>query len=117
MADPAKFPFVEFALTIGTWDLIDFAYVDTGFESGLLIPEAVGNEIVAAPDWSYLRLPNEGLVLVKTWTGILSLADRTFRVDVAALGNRYLLGRDILDQLEVCFEFGEQLRIRFRDEV
>jgi hypothetical protein len=37
-------------------------------------------------------------------------------VEVAALGNRYLLGREILDQLEICFQFGRSVRLRFADE-
>ena len=44
----APYPWIEFSLTIGTWDIDDRAYPDTGFEGGLLIPAGVGREVLAS---------------------------------------------------------------------
>src|SRR5690349_7278707 len=107
------YPWIEFSLTIGTWDVADLAYPDTGFDGGLLVPIGVGREVLASPTWTPLRLADGEAVEVRSWTGELEIEGRTFHIEVAALGARYLLGREVLDQLELCFEFGRRLRLRF----
>lgn len=107
------YPWIEFALTIGTWDIDDLAYPDTGFEGGLLIPAGIGREVLASPAWIPMRLADGAAVQVRSWAGIVETAGRRFSVEVAAMGTRYLLGREVLDQVEVCFEFGQRVRLRF----
>ena len=47
------FPLIEFHLTVGTWDVVELGYVDTGFEGAVIIPDGAGREIAAAPNqWS-----------------------------------------------------------------
>ena len=111
------YPWVEFSLTIGTWDVDDLAYPDTGFEGGLLIPVGVGREVLASPAWVPMRLANGDTVQVRSWRGIVDIAGHRFPIEVAAMGTRYLLGREVLDQVEVCFEFGRRVRLRFPDEL
>src|SRR5437762_7002871 len=113
MIDAGRYPYVEFGLTIGTRDLVDYAYADTGCEAGLLIPVGAGREILADPAPTDLRLPDGSIVEANSWTGRISLNGWESTVEVAALGDRYLLGREILDQLEVCFLYGREVRIRF----
>jgi predicted aspartyl protease len=110
------YPWIEFSLTIGTWDVADLAYPDTGFEGGLLIPAGVGREILASPALIPMRLADGETVQVRSWGGIVDIAGHRFPVEVAAMGARYLLGREVLDQMEVCFEFGQRVRLRFADE-
>jgi predicted aspartyl protease len=110
------YPWIEFSLSIGTWDVADLAYPDTGFDGGLLIPTGSGREVLASPDWVPMRLADGETVQVRSWGGIVEIAGRRFPVEVAAMGTRYLLGREVLDQMEVCFEFGRSVRLRFMDE-
>jgi hypothetical protein len=112
----APYPWIEFELAIGTWDVADLAYPDTGFDGGLLIPAGIGREVLASPDWVPLRLADGRTDQVRSWGGMMDIAGRQFSVEVAAMGTRYLLGREVLDQMEVCFEFGQHLRLRFPDE-
>jgi len=110
------YPWIEFVLTVGTWDVVDAAYPDTRFEGGLLVPAGVGREIVASANWIRLRLADGNVVQARSWSGTLELEGRSMAVEVAALGYRYLPGREILDQLEICFQFGRSVRLRFADE-
>jgi predicted aspartyl protease len=110
------YPWIEFGLTIGTFDVSDLAYPDTGFDGGLLVPAGVGREILASPTWTPLRLADGEVVEVRSWTGMLEIEGHPFRIEVASMGTRYLLGREVLDQMEVCFEFGRRLRLRFQDD-
>jgi len=110
------YPRIEFSLSIGAWDLVETAYLDTGFEGGLAIPAAAASQVDAASGWTPLRLADGSVDYVPIWSGAVVIEERSFRVDVVALGPQYLLGREVLDQMEVCFEFGRTLRLRFRDE-
>jgi predicted aspartyl protease len=114
--DETPYPWIEFSLTIGAWDVVDLAYLDTGFEGGLLVPAGVGREVLASPVWVPMRLADGGIVEVRSWRGTLEIANHRFLVEVAAMGTRYLLGREVLDQMEVCFEFGRRVRLGFRDD-
>lgn len=110
------YPLIEFTLSIGSWDTSDEAYPDTGFDSGIAIPVGVGREVLADPTATLLRLADNTICEVESWTGLLELERHRFRIEVVALGNRYLIGREILDQLEICFEFGQRVRLRFGGE-
>jgi predicted aspartyl protease len=110
------YPLVEFVLSVGTWDTDGEAYPDTGFEGGLALPVTVGREILADPDTILLRMADGTVRQVDAWEGELELNGRRFLVEVVALGSRCLLGREILDQVEICFAFGRQVRLRFADE-
>ena len=116
MLTSTLYPWVEFAVSIGTWTYADVAYVDTGYEGGLLIPVAVSRDILADGDRGRLQVGDDAIVPATTWTGVLELNGATFSCDISALGSRFLLGREVIDKLEVCLEFGERIRIRFRDE-
>ena len=113
----SHYPWIEFIISIGTWTFDGAAYIDTGFEGGLLIPVSISREIVAQGDRGRLQVGDGAVVPAMSWTGVLELNGSTFTCDVSALGSRFLLGREVIDRVEVCFEFGERLRIRFRDEV
>jgi hypothetical protein len=86
------------------------ALPDTGFDGQVIVPEEIGNEeagehsLVVADGFS---------VRVDTWEGQLMIADRLWRVGVHALGDQFLIGRGVLDQMEICFEFGRAVRLRF----
>src|SRR5947207_12751947 len=71
MTTDRPFPWIEFGVSIGTWDLVDYAYPDTGFEGGLLIPAGVGREIVASPDRVPLCLADGAIVQLPCLTGTL----------------------------------------------
>lgn len=102
---------------VGTWDLDVEAYPDTGFEGGIAIPATVGVEILAEPDSTTLQLADRSLVEVPSWSGQIELHGHTLPVEVVALGSRFLLGREALDRLEICFQFGREVRLRFPDEL
>ncbi len=111
----ARYPQVELILSVGTWQTVIEAYPDTGFEGGLSIPMGAARELLAEPYDVALRLADDDLQWVAGWDGEVELEGRVFNCEVVALGSRYLLGREVLDHLEICFEFGRAVRLRFRD--
>jgi len=111
-----SYPQIEIVLTVGGWDTAVEVWPDTAFDGGLAIPTGAAREILAEPYFTRLRLADDGVQRVAAWDGTVELEGRRFRCEIVALGSRYLLGREVLDQMEVCFEFGRTLRLRFRDE-
>jgi hypothetical protein len=111
-----KYPLLEFVLVVGTWETEVEAFPDTGFEGGLTIPRSMAGEILAEPDTGLFQMADRRVIEAPSWIGSIELGSHTFPVEVVALGDRFLLGRDVLDQLEICFRFGREVATRFEDE-
>jgi predicted aspartyl protease len=108
---PPSYPLVEVGITIGTYDTVDYAYPDTGFDGGLIIPIGIGQEVISAGYRKQFRLANGQIYHALAWNGFVTIGEAQFKTEIAALGGQYLLGRQILDQLEICFIRGRELRI------
>jgi hypothetical protein len=91
----AAYPYIEFILEVGTWSTEGEAWPDTGFEGGAAIPLGVGREVVAEPDPAPWGLADGSRHRLDTWPGIVELDGRRFEVNVVALGERYLIGREV----------------------
>ena len=52
MSEVVEYPLIEIAITVGTWDVADFAWPDTGYDGGIVILEdrkdVQNGDIVAA---------------------------------------------------------------------
>src|SRR5258708_35462983 len=114
MLAASAFPYLEVEISIGTWSTVAEVYLDTGLEGGLLIPEHLEPAILASPAVGLLKIANEELVEAAFWTGRIEFGGVRFLVEIAAMGTRFLLGREILDQLDIRFEFGKRTHITFR---
>lgn len=87
------------------------AYVDTGFDGGLVIPES---EQVGMPDShaiTLIELGDASYTVGAEYVGRVSVGNRQFKASVLFLGNEYLLGREVVDQMRLCFHHGEYLEI------
>lgn len=110
------YPLIDLIATVGTWDFGGEAYIDTGFEGGLVIPIALRSDILSEPAMKAVEFANGAAEYAPHWPAIVELEGRQFRTEAIGVGSRFLLGRELIDQLEVCFEFGRNVRIRFRDQ-
>lgn len=109
------YPLLECMVEIGAWADGCEVYPDTGFDGGLSIPEETASQIESLPYWTRLRFADNDVQSVPAWSGMIELAGRRFRCEVVAVGSRFLLGREVLDQLEICFSFGRTIHLDFRD--
>jgi len=108
-----NYPLIEFILSVGTWDTEGEALPDTGFEGGVAIPYGVAREIIADPDLVEIVTADGTLHEVDRWSGVLELDGHRVVVEVIGLGHQFLIGREVLDQLEICFEYGRRVRLTF----
>lgn len=112
----ASYPFLEIAVTIGADTLFGEALPDTGYDGALIVPVEFRREIATAAERRILTMPDRHQVLVDSWDGKLLLGDRSFDVRIYAFDELFIIGREVLDQVEICFEFGRRVRIRFDGE-
>lgn len=106
------YPQIEIILCVGTWETVVEVCPDTAFEGGISIPRGVGDEIVAEAGRRALMLADGTVTNTRSWSGEVEIENRRVRAEVVSLGTRFLLGREVLDQFEVCFEYGRQVRIK-----
>src|SRR5688572_10742328 len=111
-----EYPRVAAVVAIGEgWLLDDDALPDTGFSGGVVVPHRAVDDIPVAPDRGRLRLGDGQRVEAFWWSGELSIQSAVLTVTIWALGDDFLIGREVLDQLEICFEFGRRVRLRFEE--
>jgi hypothetical protein len=111
------YPRIDILVRVGTWVEKGEALVDTGFSGGAIVPLAMIHEIDDDPVSDELRLGNDDLIRAYCYgDGEVTVLGRDFPVSVWALGSDFIIGREVLDQMEICFEFGQRVRIRFSPE-
>jgi predicted aspartyl protease len=98
---------------VGTETFIADALPDTGYDGAVIIPAELSSEILAPMERRSLGIADKRGVKVQSWRGLVLIEDRTLKVRIHAFGDEYIIGRQVLDQMEICFEFGERVRLRF----
>ncbi len=89
MDDGLPYPWIEFIVSIGTWDMSELAYVDTGYDGALLIPAGLGREILAEPYHVLLEVGDGAVAKAPSWSGFVELDGHRFQGEVSALGSRF----------------------------
>jgi hypothetical protein len=112
----SRFPYIEIGVRIGAEWFTGEALVDTGYDGELIIPLTLVPESSGAVSESNLVMPDGHVHEVDGWSAELLIEDHSFLVDATAFGDELIVGRDVISQMEVCFEFGRSIRIRFEDE-
>lgn len=108
------YPYVEAVITIGIWSVIDYVWLDTGYEGGVIVPARLVDEIWAEPEREPFAMADGIIIRAPQWTGSIQIEDHSFQnVGIAAMGPRFLLGREVLDQMTVCFVRGREVRLEF----
>jgi predicted aspartyl protease len=105
-------PLLEVVVAVGAWVETVDVILDTGYDGGLIVPTRVGSEIEARGIRGRLVMPDGGVHVVDTWSGEIDIHRRVFPVRVRCFGTEFILGREVLDQMEVCFVFGREVRVR-----
>jgi hypothetical protein len=105
-----RYPELQLILSIGTMDLEIEAWLDTGFEGGVTIPASMEHDILANAGDSTIQLADGHRMRVPTWIGTVEIADAVFPCEVIALGNRMLLGLQVMDRMDVLFQGGARVR-------
>ena len=110
----APYPYVEAIITIGTWSIVEFVCLDTGYDGGLIVPAKLVYEVSAEPDRGPFAMADGAVIRAPFWAGTVEIDDHIFNnIGIAAMGPRFLIGREVLDQMTVCFVRGREVRLEF----
>lgn len=102
----------------GLFSAHEYALVDTGFEGAVVVPEGVLKHDLGNPDglgtW---RVAGGGLIEAPLYMGAVNLIGTPdfnpwFVVPVAVMGNKYIIGRELIDQFAVTFDHGKRVILK-----
>ncbi len=105
------YPYLQVRCRIHDREFDASGLVDTGFDGGLVIPVSQGRGMPEPPRQVIVRLGDGSLARTAEFVGTVSLGNKDMQVTVMFLGNEYLIGREIVDQLRLCFHHGQYLEV------
>ena len=106
------YPYVEIEFAVGAFRSPTFlAYVDTGFDGYLIIP-VTQTSLLGPPQFSApWELGDGSVVQAEEYRGeiLVSGLAITIPARITLLGEEYLVGRGVVDQLRIIFDHGQRL--------
>lgn len=109
-----RFPYLEVQFQVRSFQMCDWAYLDTGFDGFLVVPEIFGS-LLGAPDLvSNWELGDGTLAPGADYLGEIELigSGNKIRGQVTCLGDEWLLGLGVLNHFAVTFDHGQQVEVR-----
>jgi len=83
--------------------------VDTGFDGSLIVPESEASRLGVPLKLTLVELGDGSRLLAPECEGLIQLGEAEMPILVLCLGNEYLLGREVIDKLRICFHRGERV--------
>lgn len=111
MSKHFPYPYLQVRCRIAAREFDASALVDTGFDGGLVIPVSRRRGLPEPPREVIVRLGDGSVSRTAEFVGTVLLGNRQMQVTVLFLGDEYLIGRQIVDQLRLCFHHGDYLEI------
>jgi len=106
-----RYPYLPFRCQVKGLTFDAWAYVDTGFDGGLIVPESEAPKLGIPLKLTLVELSDGSHLFAPEFEGAIQLGEVEMPILVLCLGNEYLLGREVLDKLRVCFHRGEQVEV------
>jgi len=106
-----RYPYVSLRCQVGQWTFDAWAYADTGFDGGLIVPESEATKLGVPLKFTLVELGDGSRLLAPECEGSIQLGEAKMPILVLCLGNEYLLGREVLDRLRICFHRGERVEV------
>ncbi len=107
------YPFLSVAFKVRGTEGEALAYVDTGFDGGLILPERCLTELGEPDNVSVVELGNGTQIAVPEYLGTVTIGERTFEVSVLCVGDEHILGREIVDGVKICFVRGRRIEVEW----
>ena len=103
-----SYPFLDLRISIKSFRSNIPAYIDTGFDGYLIVPEYLVIEL-GEPDYvSEWELGDGSIVEAQDYLGTLEIVglEENIEVRISAIGTEFILGRSIIDRYCVLFDHG-----------
>ena len=107
------FPYLEIVFEVRGFGKKDFAYIDTGFDGFLIIPNTFVSSL-GDPDFvSRWELGDNSLTYGADYLGEISVPGLTppTKGQITCLGDEWILGLGIINQFRVVFDHGRTVEV------
>lgn len=109
-----KYPYLQVGLSIGRYEESNIsAYIDTGFEGYLVVPEEYTEKLGFPPFITDWEVADGAIIATAEYLGTVQIPEIGFSVDarITCLGSEFLIGRGVIDNLRVVLDRGQQVII------
>ncbi|AOQ23304.1 hypothetical protein MTAT_18360 [Moorella thermoacetica] len=108
-----EYPYIDLSISVGKYKENVHAYIDTGFEGYIVLPENYVEKIGSPAFISNWEVADGALVAAAEYIGTIVIPDIGFTLmaRITCLGNEILIGRAVIDHLRLIFDQGRQVII------
>ena len=105
-----RYPYIPIVITIRHLSASFDALLDTGFEGAVIVPASFTTTAGAPDAYARLRLADGSRVRRPAFLGTAELGQLgSFPVEIAALGDECLMGRELADQFTITLDHGQRI--------
>jgi predicted aspartyl protease len=108
-----RYPYLEVEVSIRDHRMRDWAYVDTGFDGFLIVPEKYRDTLGTGDYVSQWELGDSSMAYAEDYLGrarIIGLPT-SLTILITCLGDEFLVGRGIIDHYRMTFNHGRTLEV------
>lgn len=108
-----RYPYLQVHLVIRAHQSQAWAYIDTGFDGYVIIPEGLAEEIGAEDYVVRWELADGSLVEAAEYLGTVEVigVSEPLPVRVTVLGMEVLIGRGLVDRFRVTLDHGQRILV------
>ncbi|KKR49376.1 MAG: hypothetical protein UX79_C0031G0004 [candidate division WWE3 bacterium GW2011_GWB1_47_11] len=105
-----KFPYIPIQVKFRHRQEKAEALLDTGFDGDIIIPEGIVKNGEQADDYQLWRLADGSLISAPAYRGSVKISNIVLaRVRVTVLGNKTLVGRNVIANFKVTLDHGRRV--------
>lgn len=109
-----RYPYLALEVKVRDINITDYFYIDTGFDGDLILPGHFANEFGEADYISRWRLGNGSVLEAEDYVGEAKVVEVTEAalVRVSCVGDEFIVGRGIIDRLEIILDHGKRVEAK-----
>ena len=108
-----RYPYLDFQCHVYGECFRGTAYVDTGFNGGIVVPESCWSRLWPVYAEESMVLGDGSATVTPSWRGLVRIGDQSFQVRVVCIGDEFIIGREVIDRARLCLHNGEHLVLDF----
>lgn len=107
------YPYLEVQVVVRDYKAQVRAYLDTGFDGYLVIPLSLATNLGTEDYVTQWELGDGSLIEAKEYFGAIEIPglETSLPARITSLGDEFLIGRGIIDQLRVTFDHGQRIEV------
>lgn len=114
MLTSEDYPYLEVQVMVRDYKTQVRAYLDTGFDGYLIVPLSLATNLGMEDCVTQWELGDGSLIEAKEYFGAIEIPGlrTSLPARITSLGDEFLIGRGIIDQLRVTFDHGQKIEVK-----